>query len=534
METFHEDRRSSKTLFHRRGQQPNASSAAAVHQNPRSTPNPAGWIEIEPFHDIASSEWHTSADDEHPFLDVIRNAIEKHRLQSAAHYDLTIDVHQAKQEGNPRQRKEISPRFKIFVGFHNFGRAPILRMCGPESRKSSRKGLRITTDNILVYGDRKPVSLEDFLELEFPLYGVPVGSDVMFGWWRDNDKEFNWAALPTELKEHIIRHCLHDTPLLATTLIGLSPNQSTRKSKRVSRVQRRGPHEITDKFDNTSSLLRVSHQVRAIALRICLKGSIGDSWCEGLCISVASCASLKDCIRRLGKFHQMLHADGVPVDDKTKALATLYKQYPRIYPHLDQYATFAHGIRKIHLCMDYRSYLRFFKVTAGGFEKYWSHYNTGYEMFEQLPQLSEIVIELPDLRGRMSDPLPRMMPPLFYRGFECPRILHRLIYEQAAKVLALYPNVKAHGFIDELEEQHFYKLRSVAIKELKFAPAELADLYKDDGGGIELDEVVYLGLPSLDPEEELVESQPNATNLDGFWPPKCRCAVLCMDVLFPQ
>ncbi|KAI8938062.1 hypothetical protein NX059_005734 [Plenodomus lindquistii] len=483
---------------------------------------------------FTQQEWQASAAEVHPFISVIREAVERYRLQSAAHYNIDIDVHQSDYDKNPDEQQQVSPSFKVRVGFHNFGRGPIERMCGPGSRRKSRKGPRIMTGALVVYEKGTHVPLEQFLVEQFPLHEAPVGSDIMYRWWRENDKMFNWKALPTELKENIIRHCLHDKPLPANISLRMGLKPSTKKSKAVHKAQRRGPHEVTDNFNQTSSLLRVSHQVRAIALRLCLQGSTGR---ESLCVDVTGGFALKECIRRLGKCLQMSHPNGVPMDERTEALAKLYKLYPRIYPHLDQYATFAHGIRKVYVRMDYHSYFRFFKVTVGGFRSYWRPIQSTYELLEQLPNLHDIVIELPDPRGRLSDQS-RTIPPLFYPDFECPRILHRFIYEQVAEVLALYPNVTITGFVDDLEEQRFYILRSAAVHGLNFTSVDLADLYKDDGGGIELESMISPGLPISEQEDLCAEPAEFGRVHDpssvGFWPPKCRCAVACRKVLYPE
>ncbi|KAH9868455.1 hypothetical protein J1614_007527 [Plenodomus biglobosus] len=535
METIYEVTQT-RTLIRRHKVKPSSADMAATTLQSLRSSNIAIRFEMESITEFGGNEWQTSAHDEHPFIDVIRNAIEKYRLQSPAHYNLDIDVNQCNYESNPDRQKKVTSKFKVLVGFHNFGRRPVVRLCAAESQRISRKSPRVVTGNVIVYDGSLPVPFKDFLELEFPLHGGPVSSEVMDKWWRANGKIFNWAALPTELKENVIRFCLHDPRMLASSSARLATRRSSRKANRVPLLQLRGPHEIIDKFDRTSSLLRVSHQVRVIALRLCLQGIIGNPRLDGLCISIVSGGQLKNCIRRLGKFPQTLHPDGVPTDEKTQALAKLYKQYPRIYSHLDQYATFAHGIRKVHMRMDYYSYFRFFKLTVGGLRGSWPRLNPGYDMLERLPSLNELVIELPDPDYMVSNLSSHVMPPLFYPGFECPRILHRFIYEQVAEVLALYPNVKLLGFIDELEEQRFYTLRSGAIEGLKFTNAELADLYKDDGGGIELDSVIYPGTPSHETEDSLAETRNAPMDLYdyGFWPPKCRCAVLCRKVLFPH
>ena len=119
---------------------------------------------------------------------------------------------------------------------------------------------------------------------------------------------------------------------------------------------------------------------------------------------------------------------------------------------------------------------------------------------------------------------------MFYgEPFSCPRILHRLIYERAAEVLATYENVNMFGFMDEAEKKSFHKLRSEAREKMKFTAEELEELYKEDGGGVELEKRLIPGV-----QEEVVEEPEWPMIQDAFWPPKCRCEVRCRKVLYPD
>jgi hypothetical protein len=294
-----------------------------------------------------------------------------------------------------------------------------------------------------------------------------------------NCKMFNWTGLPTKLKERVILLCMHE-PLKST------PSKRRRQGRETS--------EVIDQFGSWKSLLWVSHQVRALALRLRFIGSSYLALGAGLCLDVTPYLGFNSCVRRLGEHYQMTDANGVPTNDKTLALAKTYKQFPNIYPQLEQYAIFRHGIRKICMQMDFLNYFHFFKVTAGNFEQYWKPY-LDYEGFDMLPHLKELIILLPDLRGRLEDTLPQNGPRLFYNyPFACPRILGRLIYEQAAEMLVHRDKVSMHGFIDELQGMRFYALRKKAIENLKFTSQELEELYAQDGGGIELEDSVIPGV----------------------------------------
>jgi hypothetical protein len=333
---------------------------------------------------------------------------------------------------------------------------------------------------------------------------------------------FNWTRLPTELKERVILLCMHKPRSVSFT-------------RRKKRLERKSAPEVTSQLGEWSALLSVSHQVRAITLRLCFVGSSDLAFGAGLCIEVENNVGFKNCIRRLGRHYQMLEADGtgVPVSDKTWALAKTYKQYPKLYPQLKQYATFRHDIRKLCMQMDFLDYLYFFKVSTGGFQQYWKPY-LDHEVFDQFPHLNELRIVLPDVLGRLEENMRQSGPQLFYGDpFNCPRILHRLIYEQAAKVLA-HHNVIMQGFIDDLEDMRFVALRENAVKALKFTSQELEELYTEDGGGIELEESVVSGVKTEDTGDEAEDVQCPEIVPHAFWPPKCRCEVLCRRVIHPN
>jgi hypothetical protein len=311
-------------------------------------------------------------------------------------------------------------------------------------------------------------------------------------------------------------------------------NLALRPSKRQGRrIESRSASEVTGQLTEWSALLIVSHQVRAITLRLCFVGSSLIAGSTGLHIDITSYLDFIKCVRRLGKHYQMTESDSVPTNDKTLALVKTYKQFPKIYPHLKQYATFRHGIRKVSMQMDFLNYFHFFRITAGGFKQYWKPY-LDYEVFEMLPHLSELLVKLPDAMGLLQDHPRQTGPPLFYgHPFDCPRILHRLIYEQAAEVLARYGNVTMQGFIDELEDMRFKALRKTAIEGLKFNAHELEELYTEDDDGVELEESVIPGVKKEKTDDKEEDSRYPARIPNTFWPPKCRCEVLCRRVLHP-
>ncbi|EMD65697.1 hypothetical protein COCSADRAFT_114785 [Bipolaris sorokiniana ND90Pr] len=460
-----------------------------------------------------SNDWQVSPSESHSFLQDVRTAVLKYRTTSATRFSVPIEVAQSQSQQLERLEK-LHCNFALWVGFYNFSNRPIFAACRFQSRK--RKGGRRFTDEIEVYTKKigRHIPLERFLEKMFPTFSdIPVGDEVMFQWWKMNGKTFNWSGLPTELHERIIYFCMHQS-----------------QPRALYRRAIKGAPEVTSQFGEWSAMLGVSHQVRAICLRMCFVGSSDLQYGKGLCIDVKGHRAFKDCMRRLGKCFQMLEPGHLASTDETWLLAEMYNHYPRIYPHLSRYATLRHAIRKINLQLSFLDSMHFFKVTTGSFAQYFQRFRLDYNIFGQLPCLNEILIQLPDARGYLADGPRQQGPQMFYgEPFSCPRILHRLIYERAAEVLATYENVNMFGFMDEAEKKSFHKLRSEAREKMKFTAEELEELYKEDGGGVELEKRLIPGV-----QEEVVEEPEWPMIQDAFWPPKCRCEVRCRKVLYPD
>jgi len=406
------------------------------------------------------------------------------------------------------------------VGFYNFGTDPLFAVCRPKIAKRGRNKGKVIKGEVQIWMRTKFVPVIRFFEAEFPPLDAPVADEMMFQWWNANGHTFNWTGLPTEVKERILMFCLHQSPPLPT---------QTKSRGRVRQVMRGAP-EVIGQLGKWASLLTVSHQVRAISLRLCFAGSSDLEFNNGLCIVAESRFSFERSIRRLDKHRQLTEANSLASDDKTRELETVYKAFPKLYPHLERFATFSHGIRKIYLQLSFIDALCFFKVTTGSFAQHLRPRDLSYEVFEKLPHLNELIFKLPDASGYLEDNLRQRPVSIFYgEPFNCPRTLHRLIYESAAEVLAPYDVVKFHGFMDEDEQIRFLKFRDAAKKELKITTEELGQLYKEDMGGIELEEAVVPGLKKKEKGEEVREVIP-----DDFWPPKCRCEILCREVLHPS
>jgi hypothetical protein len=455
--------------------------------------------------------------EEHPLMAVIRGAITKYRLQSAAHFDVLLNVKQAIRH----DEIEMTRVTKLGVSFVNF-HGPVHYVCRPVFRKHPGKKTYVFAKKVQVIDNGHLLSLNDFLKMRYPCFPCSVRNQHMQKWWAANGKIFDWAGLPTELKEQVIQSCM-DEPLRYDNFSQARERYNGRSGARGHvREQQSGIYEIADKLTAWAALLAVSHQVRTITLRLCFMGS---NQLSTFGITASSCYGLHHALERLGRYYQVTEPHGLPVDDSTQALANSYRQNPRIFPQLKQYATFRHAIRRIHMGMDFISSMHFFKVTIGGFDRYLYPGSLSFEVFDQLPNLNEITIRLPRQphRGWRDKPGQRS-PRLFYDGSPCPRILHRIIYERIAKVLTLYVRVKVVGFVDDDEKARFDGLRASAMKCPEWTAAEYEQLYVECGGGVDLQESVQPG--DLSPWTE-DERQVETTTEGSFFPPKCRCVEKC-------
>ncbi|KAI4653531.1 hypothetical protein J4E93_001297 [Alternaria ventricosa] len=469
---------------------------------------------------FSPSAWQDPPSLHHPFLIQIREAASKYRLQSAAHFNIPIDVCQATHDSNPDRFADIDGDFQICVGFYNFGTDPVFAVCRPKVAKRGRNKGKVVKGAVQVWMRTKFVPVGRFFEAEFSPLNGPVADEIMFQWWNANGRTFNWTGLPTEVKERVLMFCLHQSP----------PLPIQKKSRGRIRQVTQGAPEVIGQLGKWASLLTVSHQVRAISLRLCFAGNSDLEFGDGLCIVAESVLSFQRSIRRLDKHRQLTAVNSLPSDEKARELETLYKAFPKLYPHLDRFATFSHGIRKIYLQLSFIDALCFFKVTAGSFAQHWMPHKPNFEVLEKLPHLNELIFQLPDATGYLEDDLRKLPVSIFYgEPFNCPRTLHRLIYESAAEVLAPYKVVKLHGFMDEEEEIRFLSLRDFAKKDLKITTEELQELYEEDEGGIELEKNV---IPGVKKEETYGEKQEIVP--DEFWPPKCRCETPCREVLHPS
>ncbi|KAF3050753.1 hypothetical protein E8E11_009190 [Didymella keratinophila] len=153
-----------------------------------------------------------------------------------------------------------------------------------------------------------------------------------------------------------------------------------------------------------------------------------------------------------------------------------------------------------------------------------------YEVFDRFPCLNEIVVRLPTKPyGGWRDKPGQCGPQLWHVDSPCPRVMHRIIYERVAKVLAPY-NVTVWNLIDYDEMRRYEDARAAAIKALKFTKDELEELYAEDGGGIELLEDERKRSVELEKVGRMqeVDAADREDVQDDFWPPLRFCNEPCI------
>ncbi|KAH8726804.1 hypothetical protein GQ44DRAFT_612864 [Phaeosphaeriaceae sp. PMI808] len=458
--------------------------------------------------------WHTSTIQEHPLLEIIRESILNYRRQSLAHFAITVGVKQRSQI----QEMEISQSTRIKVVFSNLPKREF-RICRPAFTRGKKIHLR--TEKIEVSVGGRFIPLVDFLDYKFPNNPNIATSQDMQAWWASNGRIFNWVKLPTEIKEQVIRHCIHQ-PLTN----GPYERMLARWKRRWGQHNKPGIFEIVNKLKDWAALLRVSHQVRSITLRMCFAGSSTMLYGNGFDITALSCDNLDMVLYRLSGYYQMMEPESLPVDSKTQILADCYREYPRIYPQLKQYATFGHGLRRVHIEMSFLDTMHFFQVTVGNFKLYLQSDCISFSVYEKLPHLKEISIQLPrQPRKGWKDRLGQCGPTLFHHDLPCPRALHRIIYERIAEVLTLYKHVRVIGFADNIEEARFYELRAAAMEKAKWTTGDYDQLYAECGGGIQIESAQQEIWPDTTDTTFLAPAKCRASNT--FFPPKCRCEQKC-------
>ncbi|KAF3004035.1 hypothetical protein E8E13_000866 [Curvularia kusanoi] len=469
----------------------------------------------------------STPNNEDPCIAHIREALRQYQNQSPAHFELRLEVYQIEDA-----TRKVSIKLKPFTwvevilrGAHVNGRVSVRAECRVQVRK--RRSKLNPYVHITVSQSTRKVAIEKFVSSVFPVFDAPLREDTLWYWWQSTGKIFNWVGLPTELKQRIIEFCMHQQPLTQGVYNQKLLHFSQRHS--LAYVTRKpAALEIIEQLGDSFQLLYVSHQVRAITLRLCIAGGSGLTHSAGLCIAASSYKDFAESFNRLGDYYQMVEPSSVPKNSQEAALAKCYTRFPRIYPDFNRFATLRHGIRKISLSMDFLPFMRFFEVEIGGFQKHRSRRGLTYHAFDRLPHLNEIVLILPGRphSGWRHNPYCGG-PQLFHDEDPCPRRLHRVIYERIAVLLAWHSKLTVRNFVDGEEEQRFAEQRVEAVHALNFTEDDLHELYADDGGGIELPEGTESVFGSAVVKQEPGAEERFASIEDNFFPPLCYCDEPC-------
>ena len=189
----------------------------------------------------------------------VREAIDAYRRQSAAHFALHIDVQPLMSSAPP---DHINVKSKLRLTFQNYFRR-VDRVCRLDLRNGRPSSAVFTRER------GRWISLADMLAIHFPMTEANTSNQTLQDYWDHNGNRFPWERLPTELKEHVIRFCLLEAAPYRDKCIYVAGDLQGAK-----RRCRTGAHELNSRFGDWNSLLRVSIQVRAIALRLCLSGRL--------------------------------------------------------------------------------------------------------------------------------------------------------------------------------------------------------------------------------------------------------------------
>ncbi|KAF1934370.1 uncharacterized protein M421DRAFT_88339 [Didymella exigua CBS 183.55] len=468
--------------------------------------------------------------DPSPSIECLHEQVCQYQIQSPAHFVLGLAVQQASSPYGKtidRGLKGIYLTTSLGVLMHGNsieGRITVPVQC--QLRRTGRRSREMRWDYLLVSHRGTAEALDTFLASTFPAIDGPLKSDILWNWWLSNSKSFNWTALPIELKQRVIEQCMHQ-PLT----YGVYAERLARFNWRYKpdhKIRKPGPFEVVDQLGDWFPLPYVSHQIRAITIRLCIIGGSSLMHPEGLCITASCYKGLCDRIDRLGDYYQMTSSSSIPISPAQEMLSKCYEHFPKIYPQLSQYATLRHGIQKISLGMDFLSYMHFFKVTVGGLQQYRKAKALTYEVFGRLPCLNEIVIRLP-LRpyGGWRDKPGQAGPQLWHEDSPCPGFVHRVIYERITEVLAGY-NVTVQNFIDYAEMKRYEAARLNAQKALKLTKTELEELYADGSGGVEL--AISEREPSIELEKarrRVEEAGAKEVQVE-FFSPTCHCDEPCI------
>ncbi|KAF3050752.1 hypothetical protein E8E11_009162 [Didymella keratinophila] len=261
--------------------------------------------------------------DQSPPMDCLNEAVRQYGVQSPDHFELEVKARQANRpygksaKTNPKDNS-LTMSFDVqFCGNTIEGPITVLAQC--QLHRSGRRTRKKRWACLAVSHSGISEALETFLAATFPVIDGPLRHDTLSLWWLVNEKSFNWTALPIELKERIIQHCMHQPSTYGVYSERLA--RFHRRHKPDHDIRRPGPFELIEQLGDWLPLLSVSHQVRAVTLRLCISGGGTLPYPEGLCIPASSYRDLRERICRLRDHYQTTTANCVPVSPAEQSLS---------------------------------------------------------------------------------------------------------------------------------------------------------------------------------------------------------------------
>ena len=195
--------------------------------------------------------------------------------QSSAHYGLAITVTQT-----------AFPE----INFYDPDNTRINVQFGINSSVFQRDCRQSASNKVEVEEDGQLIPIMDFLKKTFPPQpSVLLNASQMDEWWSMNGKSFNWSGLPNEVRENILSHCIQKPE-------GYDPYHFQGPTRWPTRGNWYGVPEIYDQLGKWSSVLRVSSNMRNVAIRLCTVHN--DKYPGGMVIAVCHAYQLKKIIKQ--------------------------------------------------------------------------------------------------------------------------------------------------------------------------------------------------------------------------------------------
>lgn len=244
-------------------------------------------------HTRDDSGYKSMTEADNPLVVAIRASVVEYRRQSPLHFALNIDV----QAEDQSLISDVYQGAQCRIALETYT-TKIIRTGRFLIRKQS------VTNKVQIREKGKWISVTNSLSKHFPACDADANMETLRAFWDSTECTFEWTGLPNELKEHVFQFCIfQDGRYNLTNLV----------TAKKYRCNDRRPHEILRVLGEWSGLLGASQQVRALVLRLLLKGNIHVR--SGLILRADGYPEFRNAISRLRKSYQMIHSNGVPVDD---------------------------------------------------------------------------------------------------------------------------------------------------------------------------------------------------------------------------